>query len=88
MWPGPLAPDELTMPTPESIRGNERGHSLRGWPKSLEHGQHDALLGPHFWAADLTSEDADLLAKYEQFDVLGLGGSAGQQDEPEELTAE
>ena len=44
--------------------------------------------GRTFWAADLTSENADLLAKYEEFDVLGLGGSAGQQDEPEELTAE
>jgi hypothetical protein len=54
----------------------------------LEHGQHDALLGPDLWAADLTSENADLLAKYEEFDVLGLGGSAGQQDEPEELPAE
>jgi hypothetical protein len=45
-----------------------------------------------FWAylrsVDLTTENADFLAKYEEFDVPGPGRSTGQEDQPEELTAE
>jgi hypothetical protein len=36
----------------------------------------------------LTTENADLLSKNEEFDVLGSGGAASQQYEPEHLPAE
>ena len=88
MWPGPFPTNELTMPAAEGVRCHKRGHSLRDRSQPLQHRQDNALFWADSWPADLTSENAHLLAKYEELDVLGLGGSAGQQDEPEELTAE
>jgi hypothetical protein len=55
----------------------------------LQHRQDDAFFWSYLRSVDLTTENADFLAKYEEFDVLGLGRStAGQEDQPEELTAE
>jgi hypothetical protein len=54
----------------------------------LQYRQDDAFFWSYLWSVDLTTENADFLAKYEEFDVLGLRRSAGQQDQPEELTAE
>jgi hypothetical protein len=76
------------MPPAEGIWCHERGHSLFGRPQSLQYRQDDAFFWSYLWSVDLTTENADFLAKYEEFDVLGLRRSAGQGDQPEELTAE
>jgi hypothetical protein len=88
MWPGPLPADELTMPAAERVRGHERRYSLRDRSKSLQHSQHDALFWADLWSVDLTPEHCDLLSKYEDFDVLGPGRAASEEDESEELSAD
>jgi hypothetical protein len=71
LWPhpvgsDPLATDELSVPLAERVRGHQRGHSLSGWSEPLLHAQDDPLFWSYLWAADLTAQYGDLLARNEQ----------------------
>ena len=50
-----------------------------------ERGEHGPIrpVHPRTWVA--AAQDGDLVAQHEELDVLGRGGAAHQQDQPEHL---
>jgi hypothetical protein len=59
--------DLLASPAGSIIRFRyEQSYVEAGLQK---HRQDDAVFGSHLWSADLTTENADLLSEYEEFDV-------------------
>ena len=82
---GTSSADEAAVPAQDRVRGDQAmGSQCSG--QSLDEGGEDGPVRPvQGWSLVGAAEHGDLVAQHEEFDVLGGGRAAHQQDQPEHL---
>ena len=84
---GPLATDQLTMPTEQGIGLHEEPMELPSGDQPAEAGKECSIRGPQGRAVHLATEDRHLVTEHDDFDgQIGLVGSSPAEafDGPEE----
>ena len=76
MGMGPPAPDELAVPPQQRVRRNEQPLAACGRQQPTRRGKERAVTRAQLRTLDLTTQDRELMAQYEQLDVLEVNGPA------------
>jgi len=84
----PFSTDQLPMPSPQRVRRDQGREPFACRSQSLEQGQDDPLIWSDPRTIHLATEDTEFLAEHQQLDVLGPRRPTGEQNQPEELTAD
>jgi|tagenome__1003787_1003787.scaffolds.fasta_scaffold17849966_1 hypothetical protein len=79
-WTHPLLAHQAAMPAQDGLWGDQAMAAQCSGQPPDEGGEHHTVRPVQAWTRTGTAEHGDLVSQHEQFDVLGGGRAAHQQD--------